>query len=257
MDKEVFSGERYIPEFFWETDEISRFHNSRYDFAIQFVKGKKILDIASGEGFGSFKLAQSAELVFGVDKDEAAISRAKNKYQKTNLNFQIGGAVHLDFPDSYFDIVISFETFEHLNKNDQVSFLSEIRRILKRDGFLMISTPDKDIYGMGHNPFHLHELNKKELRRLLGRFFTLKNIYAQDPRKQRSVIAVLMRRSVDKIRHNSIWPLLQKLIPKRIRKKIDVSTSVYVIVSENSDIYTPRHIEEWESGQYLVVLCKK
>src|SRR3569832_184980 len=89
-------------------------HLHRYALAKEFVQGKKVLDIACGEGYGSNLLAEAAEMVQGVDIDESIIAKAKNKYTAKNLRFAGGSVEKIPFDASSFDVVVSFETLEHI-----------------------------------------------------------------------------------------------------------------------------------------------
>src|SRR5215831_2145342 len=83
-----WTGERYVP--WMEGAEIGYEHLHRYAFATQFVRNKRVLDLASGEGYGSNLLAKTAKQVVGIDIDEQSVRHAKNKYIRTNLDFRIG-----------------------------------------------------------------------------------------------------------------------------------------------------------------------
>lgn len=157
-----FTGERFIPNEELLTDEIGYEHLHRYHAAALVVKGKSVLDIACGEGYGSHILAMNAASVIGVDIDPESIELAVNKYSKNagNLQFVIGQANAIPSGDNLFDIVIAFETIEHLDEKMQNDFITEIKRVLRPDGTLIISTPDKKNYSdrFGHhNEFHTRE----------------------------------------------------------------------------------------------------
>ena len=87
-----WTGERYLTEIH---GSIELEHLHRYLFARQFSLGKRVLDIASGEGYGSALLAQSAANVIGVDIAAEAVAHAKVKYQADNLEFKIGSVLRL------------------------------------------------------------------------------------------------------------------------------------------------------------------
>jgi len=135
----------------------------------ELVVGKNILDVASGEGYGSALLASRALSVVGVDISIDAINHASEIYSRPNLKFIQGSATRLQFDDHSFDIVVSFETIEHLNEQSQM--LSEIRRVLKPSGYLIISSPNRPIYSEESgelNEFHVKELDFQELDSLLS-----------------------------------------------------------------------------------------
>lgn len=155
-------------------------HLHRYNIALQYVTNKIVLDIASGEGYGSNLLSNSAEKVYGVDISITAIQNAKEKYKKPNLNFIVGKADEIPLPDNSVDVVVSFETIEHHNKH--VEMLVEIKRVLKHNGILIISSPDKLQYSdkpKYKNPFHQKELYKEEFESLIAGYFKELKCYDQ------------------------------------------------------------------------------
>lgn len=172
-----FTGERYLPS---EDGKIRLEHYHRYAIATTLVKNKKVLDIASGEGYGSFFISQFAESVEGVDISHEAVTYAQQKYQSDNLSFSQGSATDLAFPDHSFDVVISFETVEHLAEQEQM--MSELRRVLKPEGCLIISSPNRPIYSEEsgeHNEFHVKELDFNEFDLLLKTQFSSIQYYGQ------------------------------------------------------------------------------
>lgn len=164
-----WTGERYVPEI---EGQIELEHLHRYLFAAKFVQGKNVLDIASGEGYGSAILASKANYVIGVDISEEAVNHARSKYQNTNIEFRVGPADSIPVESSSIDVVVSFETIEHHDKHEEM--MSEIKRVLKPDGILIMSSPDKYFYSVVpnySNPYHVKELFKEEFKELLGKFF--------------------------------------------------------------------------------------
>ena len=153
-------------------DKTAMEHLHRYAICLNLVKNKKVLDIASGEGYGSFLLAKEASQVIGVDLAQEAINHAKAAYPKENLQFLQGSILKIPGPDHFFDVVVSFETLEHVSDHEQT--FAEIKRVLKPDGILIISTPEKSVYSDKvnySNPFHEKELYEWELRGLISRYF--------------------------------------------------------------------------------------
>ena len=186
-DKEIsqhdleFTGERYIPNDD-NNSEIFMQHIQRYIVAKELCKNKKVLDIACGEGYGSDILAEAASLVCGVDISAEAIEHAKNKYQKDNLLFHTGSVADIPFDNESFDIIISFETIEHVSEDLQIQFLNEIKRVLKKDGLLIMSSPDKlyysDMAGF-KNIYHVKELYEEEFSAILKKYFKNIHMYYQ------------------------------------------------------------------------------
>jgi glycosyltransferase involved in cell wall biosynthesis/SAM-dependent methyltransferase len=158
------TGERYVPEL---TGNIELEHMHRYIYALGYAKGKTVLDIASGEGYGAALLASQAAFVTGVDIAEDAVAHAQRKYHLPNLEFRLGSCSKVPLLDTTVDLVVSFETIEHHDEHEQM--LAEIKRVLKPDGIVIISSPDKAIYTDKpdyHNPFHVKELYRDEFETL-------------------------------------------------------------------------------------------
>ncbi len=168
-----FTGERYIPELDWP--EISYEHWHRYVYAERLVAGKSVLDVACGEGYGCQWMARLAREVVGVDNSAEAISHASARYPAENLCFLQGSAESLPIQGrSLFDIVTSFETIEHIDTATQGRLLQEIKRLLKPEGRLLISTPNRYLYSdvpNRQNPFHVKEFYTSEFYDFLKRWF--------------------------------------------------------------------------------------
>ena len=171
MNKD-WSGER-LETFINSRDTVEHLH--RYAVASEYIKDKIVLDIACGEGYGSNLMSVNASFVYSVDIDEETIESAKLKYKKNNIEFLTGSTSSIPIKDNSIDVVVSFETIEHHDKHNEM--LEEIKRVLKPNGLLIISTPDKLYYSDNrkyNNEFHIKELYKKEFKELVCKNF--KNI---------------------------------------------------------------------------------
>ncbi len=173
-----FTGERFTPEC---VREIWYEHWHRYAFALRFAAGKRVLDAACGEGYGSALLAHVADEVVGVDLDAKAVAHARVRYADVDrLVFEQSDAASLSFPERRFDLVVSFETLEHLHAQEQL--VAGFARVLKDDGLLLISSPDKRTYSElagFRNEFHVRELYREELLALLRPHFADVRLYGQ------------------------------------------------------------------------------
>lgn len=173
-----FTGERFIPT---EQGAIRLEHYHRYALVLDIVKGKKVLDIACGEGYGSSMIARSAHSVIGVDISHEAVEHASKTYaNQSNLRFLCNSASSVDLPDASFDVVVSFETIEHLT--EQQEMLAELRRVLKPDGVLIMSSPNRPVYSDAadyHNEFHVKELDFQEFDEILRSQFGAVQYYGQ------------------------------------------------------------------------------
>lgn len=173
-----FTGERFTPEC---VREIWYEHWHRYAFARRLAAGRRVLDAACGEGYGSALLSEIAADVVGVDIDAQAVEHARVRYgSNPRLRFEQGDATRLPFDAGSFDLVVSFETLEHLAAQEQL--LAGFARVLSDDGVLVISSPDKRTYSEiagFHNEFHVRELYREELLALLQPHFPQIRLYGQ------------------------------------------------------------------------------
>ena len=155
-------------------------HWHRYAAVAPLAAGKRVLDAACGEGYGSYLLAHDAASVTGVDIAADAIAHAAERYARPNLRFTIGSVTQLPLGAASVDLIVSFETVEHLREQEQM--LAEFRRALAADGVLVISSPNRPVYNEGggiENHFHLRELDRAELAALLAPAFPRQAWYAQ------------------------------------------------------------------------------
>jgi SAM-dependent methyltransferase len=172
----VSHPERIVPD---ETEPgIVALHRKRYEFALPFCGGKDVLDAGCGVGYGSALLAESARRVVGVDSEPEAIEYARRRYGVPNVDFVVGDLLALHLPDASFDVVCSFETIEHLP--DRERYLGEMRRVLRRDGTFVVSTPRVErTTERPANPHHAVEFSQRDLEALLRRVFESVELYGQ------------------------------------------------------------------------------
>src|SRR3989475_4590438 len=167
-----FTGERFVPSC---SGEIAYEYWHRYAFARRFVGGKRVLDAACGEGYGTALLGAVASSVIGIDIDMATIDRARATYgDGKQVRFIASSCTGLPLPSASIDVVVSFETIEHLTAADQLGMLIEFARVLTPDGVLVMSSPNRRLYSDARNyvnPYHLQELYRDDLARLLAKRF--------------------------------------------------------------------------------------
>jgi 2-polyprenyl-3-methyl-5-hydroxy-6-metoxy-1,4-benzoquinol methylase len=170
-----YTGERLVPG--KTAEPLFREHEARYRFAGNFVRGKTVLDIACGTGIGThYLLGAGAERCFGLDIDHDAIEYARAAYQ--SCSFSCCDARDISFPDCSIDVVVSFETIEHLM--DPLKFLGECKRVLRPGGILICSTPNRTMYSWaGKNPYHFREFSITEFADLLETMFTEVRLFEQ------------------------------------------------------------------------------
>ena len=174
-----FTGERIIPEKV-ETDLLNE-HLCRYLFAQMLLDDAVVLDVGSGVGYGSKLLAAKARSVISVDIVEECIRYAVKKYSDQNIDYLVADGHSIPLTSQSVDAIVSFELIEHLK--DQSSHLLELDRVLKPEGFLIISTPNRIFYTEERkeiNPFHTHEFDFQEYVTFLKTTFPCVNVYFQN-----------------------------------------------------------------------------
>ncbi|MCC6181895.1 MAG: hypothetical protein B6D44_00550 [Ignavibacteriales bacterium UTCHB2] len=167
--KSDWTGERLETNIF---NQNTLEHLHRYSIALNLVQDKTILDIACGTGYGTNILASRAKAIVGIDVDEKTIEQARYNYRKGNIEFKAGSITSIPYKDNYFDVVVSFETVEHIENHELM--MSEIKRVLKADGILIMSSPDKLYYSdipNYKNVFHLNELYENNFKELIEKYF--------------------------------------------------------------------------------------
>lgn len=185
-----FTGKQFIPG--QTSKRIEQDHLECYKFAVRFIKGKNVLDIACGVGYGSKILKDNGALsVDGVDVSEEAINFAKKHYSMGGVNFFLSDAVAYH-PSRRYDVIISFETIQYIN--DFRAIIKNFHDWLNKGGILLVSASNRIITSpssktMADKPAektYLREFTIDELTQELQKSgFILENDYLFGQRQQR------------------------------------------------------------------------
>jgi SAM-dependent methyltransferase len=156
-------------------------HEQRYQFFLDGYRGRDVLDAACGVGYGSAIIAGAgARSVTGVDIDPGAVEYAAKHFGGPATEFRTLGVEDLAQLGKTFDLVVSFETLEHLK--DPAGFIRTVRSVLRPGGRFVCSTPNRDFAGRppGYvNPYHLNELGLEEFAEAFGNSFAIDGRYHQ------------------------------------------------------------------------------
>jgi SAM-dependent methyltransferase len=176
-----FTGERVIPG----SVDINLWneHFARYALASRLSRGRRVLDLGCGTGYGTAQLALTAQTATGLDISADAIAYARNSYPASNLRWLQSSCTQLPFRDGTIDLAVAFEVIEHLE--DWPALLHEVRRILAPGGQFVVSTPNRTYYAetrrlSGPNPFHAHEFEFTEFRDALTAVFPHVSLFLED-----------------------------------------------------------------------------
>ena len=217
------TGERLIVEGNQQTLTYGE-HLSRYMSVVEIVKDKVVLDIASGTGYGAAMLAEGARKVIGVDISEEAVDYSRKHYNAKNIEYICGDAEQIPVDDNSVDVVVSFETIEHLA--EPTKFMQEVKRVLKTDGCFIVSTPNDKEFTEG-NEFHLHEFQLPELKEVINSNVTNSAYYFQGT----YFTAALLSETTftDKFRRDSL--VATKTFAQHVEKAI-----YFIIVASQGDL---------------------
>jgi SAM-dependent methyltransferase len=161
------TGERTLPDVPAENYWFRR-HQAVYEWIGARVVGRRVIDMACGEGYGSEVLSRSAATVVGVDANPEAHEHARLRYERENLSFERGMVESHGEPGAY-DAVVFLQTIEHVH--DPVAVLEHLRSLLPPGGAAYVSTPNVLTLAptgaaKSDNPWHLTEYRADEFREL-------------------------------------------------------------------------------------------
>jgi SAM-dependent methyltransferase len=167
-------GERVVEDVHYGW--LMRDHLARYHFAARYCQRKRVLDVATGTGYGAHILREEgAREVVAVDREQAALDYAAVRYGTDGLRWVSADAYALPFA-AEFDVVVSFETIEHLKDPEQ--FVRECRRTIKPGGTFLVSTP-LNVGGPFVSDYHELEFTRTEFQALLERHFSQVHLFGQ------------------------------------------------------------------------------
>ncbi len=234
----------------------------RYLYAARFSEGAAVLDLACGDGYGSYLLSLNAQTVIGVDMREEKISHAASRYIRDNLQFKVGSAARIPIEGTeVFDLIVFFEATEHISNDEQHALMVEVRRLLKKDGLFIVSSPNKisdtDLPRCQHG-FHDREFDAQEFKEFLEQYFPHVGILAQKP----SLVSDIWSLGIDQGQVSTNRPDWTESGPSPTgrereilfrfglcsEKPIDVHASTLVESNERFSIHQAGRIAELESA---------
>lgn len=143
------------------------------------VLGGRVLDAGCGDGVFSYLINKKGFVVDGVDYAEEAVSAAQGITAGTeNLSYHVGSVYELPFEDNSFDAAISTEVIEHLEDRD--TFLSELKRVVKPEGTIIVTTPIR-LTKNPLDPEHVIEWFKEDYEDMIKKIFPSSDFVSSHP----------------------------------------------------------------------------
>ena len=216
--------ERFTPDNLGSKEEYLLYLRHLYAYGIatdQISRNSFVLEVGTGEGYGTKLLSEHFEKIVGLDVDEQTIVRARKKYGSGNCVFTLYDGIRIPFEDNMFDAVISFQVIEHIQ--DEKNYVSEIYRILKTNGIFILTTPNRNLrLKPGQRPwnrFHVREYDPNELELVLKSKFSDVKIFGVFGNEE--VQRIEIERVKRSLRITSFDPLdFRKLIPEPLKQKM-------------------------------------
>ena len=245
---------------------------ARYYFASKIVRDEaNILDCACGNGYGSFLLSnifKNSNFV-SIDSEYASIKKAQNDFSKENIKFINDDLFNVELERESYDFVVSFETIEHVS--DYEKFILLYKNILKKDGVLIISTPNKFLVSPNLkkplNIFHIKEFEQEELQSLLEKHFSEVSPYVQRHNANKNILKFrqIVSRILSFSSHlNVVFLNVLRVINSLLNKKVYVpvdNLNLNRLFNEDlsEDVFYPTKFIGQSKYEYLfeIFVCKK
>lgn len=277
IDKSKIKRVRVSEDKEWKTAKeylIFLRHKRVYLYAKEFCKDKNVLDYGCGAGYGTTILSKVAKKIIGIDIDKNVINICKAKYKHNNLIFQNIDSYPLPFDSKTFDVIVSFHVIEHFKYVSK--YLNEIKRILKDDGVLIITTPNRKYrllpFQKPWNPEHFREYSSRTLKRELTPVFNkiiLKGIYGNEEINVFEYRRMIMLRNPFMAYiYTPCIQILEKFLPSNMTLRLEQKFAKLNVKNKsqylNIDLYSKKFsIEDFGIGNNfkksldLLAICRK
>lgn len=229
-----------------------------YSFCQKYINNKTTLEVGSGSGFGAYCLAKNAKKIVAIDKDFRSIERSKKNYKRKNLTFLPFTIENFQLKED-FEVIIILQVIEHII--DVNSFIKKLIPFLKKNGVLIISTPNSLTQSYNENPYHHKEFNHHELKNLLSNYFNKIDLYGVKGDKFVLEYELLRKRQVihflskDKLN-------LRKFIPRSVKQFLfDIASFTRKSSTQNKNKITENNFKiskiNLKNSIDLIAVCKQ
>lgn len=250
--------------YYYDQDNLKvRSGTARYRFCLRYAKDRAVVDIGCGARRGPHMLAHEAQRVVGLDASPDAVSYSAKTWPAECLFYMVSDGVHLALRDDFFDLAVSFEVIEHIG--DYQRYLFEVRRVLKRDGVFVVSTPNRPVASPGgvlSNPDHVREFSYDEFRSVLSPYFSDIVFYGQFPSDRLLKLEEAQRRSYEEA--SCVPGFVKKILPPACKDfllnfygRLVCRRAVGIDAAAIGDDDFTFDTKNAERGRYLLAVCKK
>jgi 2-polyprenyl-3-methyl-5-hydroxy-6-metoxy-1,4-benzoquinol methylase len=253
QNTDKLKGNRYTGERLVDGVDIlkpMRYENQeRFRFFNSLGAGGQILDLGCGTGEGSAFLSKDPKNhIIAVDFSYEAVLAAHALYSDSPTHWMNMDGQSLSFKSGSFDAVISIEVIEHIP--DPVAYLKEIRRVLRPNGYVMFSTPNKLRSSPTPGsmwPEHLREFTPNELCDLLKSFFSQVNLFGEMVKVyEQHPLRLLIRK---------IAPWIKPILPHwiRVRGLHTVQFMIKPDLEPGDIVFSQENLDDLPT---LIAICK-
>jgi len=150
----------------------------RYVWAGEYCAGKDVLEVACGNGQGLGYLGQISNSLHAGDIDNSLVEHARAHYG-TRYPIDVMDAQDLPFEDNSLDVIIIFEALYYIPDADK--FMAECKRVLRKDGHILIASANKDLPDFNPSPHSHIYFGAVELGQLMDRHGFAASIFGYWP----------------------------------------------------------------------------
>lgn len=213
-----------------------------YHKAAEIVSGD-VLEIGTGMGYGIDVVAPAADRFVTIDKTEPYFDAEL----PANAEFRRMTAPPLDFADSSFDFVVSFQVIEHIERD--ADFVREVSRVLRDGGRFIVSTPNAPM-SLTRNPWHVREYTAEGLRRLLSRDFSEVECLGVTGNERVMEYYAANKASVERIARFDIFDLQHRLPRRLLQIPYDILNRINRrrLLADNRDLTQSIAMDDYRIG---------
>jgi ubiquinone/menaquinone biosynthesis C-methylase UbiE len=222
------------------------------------ISNRSVLDVGCGTGYTCYYFSQFGKPAnvngLEIDRDLVDTMRKLNSDRTVSFDYYRGGS--FPYKDQSFDVVTCFEVIEHVPSSEQKDILSEMSRVVKPDGVVIVSTPNKTVYspdGISLNPDHICEIDFGCFRTLCSEYFKKVTILGQGLVDDR----VLKRRQIrHRMSHLSFVKLLKALGAQKVARLLRkyCSSSSQRVFSSTKQNYRIGELDE-SNALIQIAIC--